>query len=88
MEGGSDAMVTIQAERLVPIPFAEMIDPQSGKIRVRFVNVQSQAYQTLYEYMIRLKPEDFSDPKMVRRLARAGQLSVPDLIARFGSLVR
>ncbi len=81
-------MVTIQAERLVPIPFAEMIDPQSGKIRVRLVNVQSQGYQTLYEYMIRLKPEDFSDPKMVRRLARAGQLSVPDLIARFGSLVR
>ena len=88
MEGGSDAMVTIQAGRLVPIPFAEMIDPQSGKIRVRLVNVQSEGYETLYEYMIRLKPEDFSDPKMVRRLARAGQLSIPDLIARFGSLVR
>lgn len=88
MEGGSNAMVTIQAGRLVPIPFDQMIDPQSGKIRVRFVDVQSEGYQTLYEYMIRLKPEDFSDPKMVRRLARAGQLSIPDLIARFGSLVR
>ncbi len=87
MEGGSGAMVTIQAGRLVPIPFAEMIDPQSGKIRVRFVDAQSEGYQTLYEYMIRLKPEDFSDPKMVRRLARAGQLSASDFVARFGSLV-
>jgi 6-phosphofructokinase 1 len=65
-----------------------MIDSQSGKIRVRFVNVQSESYQTLYEYMIRLKPEDFSDPKVVRRLARAGQLSASDFVARFGSLVR
>lgn len=88
MEGGSDAMVTIQAGRLVPIPFSEMIDSQSGKIRVRFVNVQSESYQTLYEYMIRLKPEDFSDPKVVRRLAKAGRMSVSDLTARFGSLVR
>jgi 6-phosphofructokinase 1 len=88
MEGGSGAMVTIQAGRLVPIPFAEMIDPQSGKIRVRFVDVQSEEYQTLYEYMIRLKPEDFSDAKIVKKLARAGQLSASDFVARFGSLVR
>lgn len=88
MEGGSDAMVTIQAGRLVPIPFAEMIDPQSGKICVRFVDIQSEGYQTQYEYMIRLKPEDFSDAKIVKKLARAGQLSASDFVARFGSLVR
>ncbi len=88
MEGGSDAMVTIQAGRLVPIPFAEMIDPQSGKICVRFVDIQSEGYQTLYEYMIRLKPEDFSDAKIVKKLARAGQLSASDFVERFGSLVR
>ena len=67
---------------------AATIEARNHKIRVRLVNVQSQGYQTLYEYMIRLKPEEFLDPKMVRRLARAGQLSVPGLIARFGSLVR
>ncbi|MFQ5849700.1 MAG: diphosphate--fructose-6-phosphate 1-phosphotransferase [Candidatus Binatia bacterium] len=87
MDGGSNAMVTIQAGRLVPIPFEQMIDPRSGRIRVRFVEVQSEAYQTLCEYMIRLKPEDFEDPEMVKMLARAGHLSEAEMVARFGSLV-
>jgi len=88
MEGGSNAMVTIQAGRLVPIPFDQMIDPQSGKIRVRFVDVQSEQYQALYEYMIRLKPEDFAAAGMLEKLAGAGSLSKAEFEARFSSSVR
>ena len=87
LEGGSNAMVTIQAGRLVPIPFGLMMDPKTGKIRVRYVDVESEMYQTLYAYMIRLKPEDFDDPHMLGTLAKAGNLSEPEFVARFGSLV-
>ncbi len=87
MEGGNSAMVTIQAGRLVPIPFDEMIDPQTGKIRVRYVNVKSEAYQTLYEYMIRLKPEDLNNPETVKKLAQAGRLSETEVRHRFGPVV-
>ncbi|MGH7389620.1 MAG: 6-phosphofructokinase, partial [Candidatus Rokuibacteriota bacterium] len=38
LEGGSNAMVTIQAGRLVPVPFGLMMDPKTGKIRVRYVD--------------------------------------------------
>src|SRR5207248_3332052 len=65
MDGGSNAMVTIQAGRLVPIPFGLMMDAKTGKIRVRYVDVDSEMYQTLWAYMIRLKPEDFDDPDML-----------------------
>jgi hypothetical protein len=64
-----------------------MLDPQTGKIRVRYVNVQSEAYQTLSAYMIRLKPEDFDVPQTLTALARAGHMNEAEFATRFGSLV-
>jgi ATP-dependent phosphofructokinase / diphosphate-dependent phosphofructokinase len=87
LEGGSNAMVTIQAGRLVPIPFGLMVDPKTGKVRVRYVDVESEMYQTLSAYMIRLKPEDFAAPESVAALAKAGHLAETELLARFGPLV-
>jgi len=80
-------MVTIQAGRLVPIPFGLMMDGKTGKIRVRYVDVDSEMYQTLWAYMIRLKPEDFDDPDMLASLTKAANLSEPEFVARFGPLV-
>ena len=87
LDGGSNAMVTIQAGRLVPVPFGVMLDPRTGKIRVRYVDMESEAYQTLNAYMIRLKPEDFDNPETLATLAKAGNLSETDFVDRFGPLV-
>ena len=87
MEGGSNAMVTIQAGRLVPVPFGLMMDAKTGKIRVRYADVESEMYQTLSAYMIRLKPEDFDQPETVAALARAGKLDPAEFTRRFGPLV-
>ncbi len=87
LEGGSNAMVTIQAGRLVPIPFGLMIDPRTGRIRVRYVDVESEMYQTLDAYMIRLKPEDLDDPQTLAALAKAGRLSEAEFLARFSPVV-
>jgi ATP-dependent phosphofructokinase / diphosphate-dependent phosphofructokinase len=83
LDGGTNAMVTIQAGRLVPIPFGVMLDPTTGKIRVRYVDMESEAYQTLAAYMIRLKPEDFDNPDTVAAIAKAGNLTEPEFISRF-----
>jgi len=87
LEGGSSAMVTIQAGRLVPVPFGQMLDPETGKIRVRYVDVGSEAYQTLAAYMIRLTAEDLARPETVAALARAGNLDPAEFLRRFGPLV-
>jgi 6-phosphofructokinase 1 len=88
LEGGSNAMVTIQAGRLVPVPFGLMMDSRTGRIRVRYVNVESEMYQTLNAYMIRLKPEDLDDPQALAALAKAGKLSEEAFLARFGPAVK
>jgi len=87
VEGGSNAMVTIQAGRLVPVPFGRMLDGKTGKVRVRYVDVDSEMYHTLAAYMIRLKPEDFDNPDMLATLAKAGNLSETEFVDRFGRLV-
>jgi 6-phosphofructokinase len=85
--GGSKAMVTIQEGRFVPIPFADLMDQTTGKIRVRYVDLNSDAYRTLTAYMIRLTRQDLEDPEQVRALARAGNLSEEALGERFAYLV-
>jgi ATP-dependent phosphofructokinase / diphosphate-dependent phosphofructokinase len=87
IEGGSNAMVTIQAGRLVPVPFGLMMDPKTGRIRVRYVDVESEMYQTLAAYMIRLKTEDFERPASVEALAKAGNLDPAEFTRRFAPLV-
>jgi 6-phosphofructokinase 1 len=59
LDGGTEAMVTIHGGRLVPVPFRELLDPKTGRVRLRYADVSSEAYRTLYAYMIRLKREDF-----------------------------
>jgi 6-phosphofructokinase 1 len=83
LDGGSNAMVTIQAGRLVPVPFGLMMDPRTGKIRVRYVDVESEMYQTLAAYMIRLKPEDLDDPQTRAALAATARLGEEEFVKRF-----
>jgi len=87
LDGKTEAMVTIQGGKLVPLSFDEILDPRTGRVRLRYVDVGSEAYQTLAAYMIRLKPDDFADPDRRRALARAGHLEEGDFVRRFRYLV-
>lgn len=62
LDGGTAAMVSIQNGRFTPIPFTQMVDPVSGRAKVRMVDVTAQSYQIARQYMIRLSDEDFTDP--------------------------
>ena len=74
LEGGTDAMVTMQGDTFVPIPFGDLIDARTGRFRVRHVDVASESYQMLAAYMIRLTRGDLANSEQVRALARAGAL--------------
>lgn len=84
LSGGTEAMVSIQGGRLVPIPFHEIREPGTDKTRVRMVDTQSEGYRVAREYMLRLEPADFEDSAWLQKLARAGNLSVEEFRARFG----
>ena len=80
-------MVTIQGERCVPVPFGDLIDRKTGRFRVRYVDVTSEAYGMLAAYMIRLNRADLEAPDRVRALANAAALDEEAFIERFSGIV-
>ena len=63
------------------------MDPATGRVRVRYVDVTAAAYQALAAAMTRLTPADLADPDRVRTLAAAGALGEAEVVARFGPAV-
>ncbi len=85
LEGGGDCMITRQNGKIVVMPFREMMDPKTGRTRVRMVDVGSESYAVARQYMIRLGAADLADPLWAQALADAGHTTVADLQERFGA---
>ena len=87
LEGGNAAMISMQGGHFVPIPFSEMIDGQTGRTRVRLVNINSTRYAIARRYMIRLRRDDFEDPKELAKFAATAGLSLQDFRKQFEYLI-
>ena len=85
--GGHAAMVSLRGGHFVPIPFARMLDPQTGRTRVRMVDIHSTRYAIARRYMIRLRRDDFEDPAAVARFAAVAHLTPEDFRRQFAYLV-
>lgn len=83
LEGGNAAMVSIQNGRFIPIPFDEILDPATGRTRVRMVDIESESYAIARRYMIRLSAEDVTRPQELSRLAHTVGLSAEVFRSRF-----
>lgn len=86
-ELGDGAIVCIQAGRLRPIPFSEVIG-KDGRVAVRMVSIDTESYAVARSYMIRLEKSDLTNKKTVRGLAKACGMRPARFAARFGYLVR
>ena len=87
LEGGSDAMVSLQGGNFVPVPFSTMLDPQTRRTRVRLVDIRSTRYAIARRYMIRLRRDDFDSPDKLARIAAVAGLSADELRRRFAYVV-
>jgi 6-phosphofructokinase 1 len=87
LEGGTDAMISMQGGHFVPIPFSKMLDPKTGRTRVRLADVGSTGYAIARRYMIRLRRDDFDDPRKLARLAGTVKLTPAQFRDEFQSLV-
>jgi 6-phosphofructokinase 1 len=86
LRGGTGAMVVVYEGRLMPVPFVETIDPSTGKVKMRTVDITSETYTVGRKYMIRLEKEDFS-PQNLKRLAAVSNLTAPEFRKRFGYIL-
>jgi ATP-dependent phosphofructokinase / diphosphate-dependent phosphofructokinase len=86
--GGSAVMVSMQGGHFVPVPFRDLLDPSTGKTRVRLVDISSARYAIARRYMIRLRRDDFSDAHGLAKFAAAAHLSVQQFRDEFEYLVQ
>jgi 6-phosphofructokinase 1 len=87
LQGGNKALISIQNERIVPIPFETIRDPRTGKTAVRLVDTQTVRYRIARKYMIRLEAEDLADPLALERLANVAGVKPQEFKARFEYLL-
>lgn len=83
LDGGSGAIVSILRGKIIPVMFKELADAQTGRLRIRTVDVDSDSYKVATQYMVRLTPSDFADVKQISRLAVIGNLSREEFEHRF-----
>lgn len=87
-EGGKAAVISVKrGGKIDPLPFEDLIDEKTGKIRVREVDLEAESYLVARKYMIRLEPRDFEDPVWLRRLAQTAKLPVKAFVKRFKPVV-
>ena len=83
LSGGTAAMVSLQGGHFVAIPFNQLLDPQTGKARIRMVDVRSTRYAIARRYMIRLRRDDFESADDLAKIATGAGLDVEQLRGEF-----
>jgi 6-phosphofructokinase 1 len=77
------AVISFVDGKLKPMPFDEIVNPATGRMKPRKVDIASETYECARRYMIRLEKSDFAEPQLTR-LATAAGMSSERFKARFG----
>ena len=86
-EGANAVMITMQGGQFVPVPFRQLLDPVTGRARVRLVDINSTRYAIARRYMIRLRRDDFEDPHELAKFAATCGLSLQEFRKQFEYLI-
>ena len=83
----SGAMVCINAGCLDPIPFEDILDPQTHKTEVRYVKIDTESYAVARRYMFRLEAKDIRDADRRAAIAKAANMTPEQFLDRYGYIV-
>ncbi|MCL0040668.1 6-phosphofructokinase [Thermodesulfovibrionales bacterium] len=86
LRGGTSAMITFSDGHLRSIPFVELINYSTGKIKIRRVEITSENYEVGRKYMIRLEKEDLEGENL-ERLAGVTNLKPEEFKERFEYII-
>lgn len=83
LNSGNGDIVSIQEGNFVPIPFKNLINPETGKMKIRMVDIASVYYKIARLYMLRLTKNDFEDPHELAKLAATAKMSMDEFKKQF-----
>jgi ATP-dependent phosphofructokinase / diphosphate-dependent phosphofructokinase len=68
--GGSGALIALSGGHVAPVALDELLDPKTGRIRTRQVDITSEAYRVARDYMVRLEAGDFEGERLAKLAAQ------------------
>lgn len=83
LDGGNAAMIAIDTGKFTPLSFKDMLDPQTGKAKIRLVDIESEYYKIARQYMVRMEREDVELPEAVAKYAQVLKTSPEDFRQKF-----
>jgi 6-phosphofructokinase 1 len=84
--GGTGAMIMLKDGVCHPIKFADLLDPKTGKTRIRTVEIDSDDYLMARRYMIRLEKEDM-EGEPLKKLAATAKMTPEEFKKKFSVAV-
>lgn len=83
LQGGTGAMITIQTGKMVPLRFKELLDPETGRTKIRYVDINTESYEVAEKYMIKLTPEDFHNRVKLTGLSQTAHMKPEEFVKYF-----
>jgi 6-phosphofructokinase 1 len=81
------AIISFVGGHMQPLPFEQMLNPATGRMKPRKVNVEGESYECARRYMIRLERRDMEDAQRVAKMGAVVGMTAEKFIDRFGYLV-
>jgi 6-phosphofructokinase len=75
--------ICLEGGHLSVLPFDDLRDPTTGRIRIRLVDVRSEHYHVARKYMIRLEQSDLHDGEMCAKLATAAHMTPDEFLSAY-----
>lgn len=88
VDGGSGALIALEGGRVRPLALEALLDPATGRIRTRQVDLTTEAYRVARDYMVYLEPADFTDDSSLAALTAQTNLDAPEFRSQFESVAR
>jgi ATP-dependent phosphofructokinase / diphosphate-dependent phosphofructokinase len=88
VDGGSGALIALSGGRVRPLSLEDLLDPQTGRIRTREVDLTTEAYRVARDYMVYLEPRDFTGDAKLAALAAQTNLTPQEFRRQFEPVAR
>ena len=83
LSGTANVMITRQNQRIIALPFNEILDPITGKTRVRMLDTETDSFATALSVQTRLTSKNFEDSQWAEKIAGVSDLDLAALKKRF-----
>lgn len=88
LSGNSGGLITMQDGKIVPVPFNNVLEPETGKTKIRYVDLSSTHYLVSQQYMLKLNYDDFEDQKQLKKLTHAAHMTTKEFTHYFFETLR